>query len=110
MVLVDGPDSALIGRIRHHDEARLVGVEVTDQPGPGIVVSVSHWSIPPGAVLDVLVPAYGSGGVLTDDAIIPLLPVIHFCERLESRGFAASWTTGADRHLKAALYDETFPA
>ena len=110
IILPDGPDSALIGRVRQHDEAHLIGVELTEQPTLGIIVSVSHWSIPPGAVLDVFVPAYGTRGVLTDHFIIPQLPVVDFRERLESRGFASSWVAHPGRHLHVSLYDETFPA
>lgn len=110
IVLPDGPDSPLIGKVRRYDESRLVGVGLVEEPTDGLLVSVCHWSVPRGTVLHVFVPAYGDHGVLTEYFIIPQLPMIHFRERLESRGFAASWVPRPDGHLYASLYDGSFPA
>ena len=108
--LPEGPDSPLIGRTRRWDEARLTEVALVDQPADGLLVSVQHWSVPRGTTLDVFVPAYGDFGVLTDRFVIPMLPMIHLREQLESRGFAAYWTTGPDQHLLVSLYDAMFPS
>ncbi len=108
IVLPEGPDSSSIGDIRRYDESRLVDVAIVEEPADGLLVSVCHWFVPRKTVLDVFVPAYGDHGVLTDHFIIPL-PVIHFRERLESRGFASSWVARPGGHLYASLYDDSFP-
>ncbi|MGD0686419.1 MAG: hypothetical protein ABSA03_15060 [Streptosporangiaceae bacterium] len=116
-----GPGLAVIKPPRYHRESQLIGIDLVDDPAPGLEVKVTHWSVPRGKILDIFIPAHGTGhetGVLdpepwADQYLVPepepdfsALPTVYIHEELSTRGFYRRWSERANGHLYVSLYDE----
>lgn len=99
---------------RWYSESEVVDVVVARFPEPGLVASVKHWSVPPGAVLHVFIPARGESfnvldrwedkaspsGWSHDNTFFVLLE-----ENLRTAGFCQRWAQIGPLEYYVPLYD-----
>jgi hypothetical protein len=93
----------------------IVGVDIVDDPRPGLVLQLQGWLIPSGRVLDVFIPAHAQGksdetGLLDEldeeDGTLTAVEMIlfHFVEGLGTGDVQSRSLEGSNGHLYANLY------
>jgi hypothetical protein len=111
---IEGSPGAVITRMIPRS-GRVLGIDITAEPRAGLMVRVTHWSVPDGKTLTIFAPAFAENddevGVLDSDPDDPgvrsFLPTIYIEENLATCGFRHRWFPGADGNLQVSLYPAT---